>query len=148
MIEPLVIELCPQKDSWDCGVACLAMLTSRSYSDIRAAIPKRTKVQEGLSDRQIRSIAKRAGVPLRVVLWADLQDIVGLLTLLRPADPAKPRGATEGHVAGLQPNFLFSTDVYGTRKRLHVMKTSKELAEELASGAARVIIPCWMNPVE
>jgi len=79
--EPVVIEPMMQKDTWDCGVVCLCMLLGVSYQDVRSKI--RYRHPTGLSNHEIRRIAKSLGYPLRLSLkGADIDDI-GVLLLER-----------------------------------------------------------------
>lgn len=102
MIEPLIIAPTPMQDAWDCGVACLAMLTSRSYGEIRAAIPKGTRVQEGLGATALRNIARRVGCDARWIRDGNLEEIVGILGLAR-LDPSEP-----GHYVMVLKGVLYN----------------------------------------
>ena len=110
MLEPLIIEPTPMKEAWDCGVACLVMLTSRSYGEIRAAIPRGTRVQEGLGDTALRNIARRVGCDTRWIITKDanLEEIMGILVLVRPMDPSKPKGEMEGHCVMILKGVLYN----------------------------------------
>jgi hypothetical protein len=83
MTEPVVIEPQMQKDIWDCGVACLAMLLGRSYQEVRACI--RFKAPAGMSVYEIRRVAKTLGHPLVFSKIVDHEDI-GILILEREDD--------------------------------------------------------------
>lgn len=61
-MQPICFEPVVQKDSWDCGVACLRMLLGVSYADVRERI--RYKNPRGLSVREMKRIAKDLGHPL------------------------------------------------------------------------------------
>jgi hypothetical protein len=85
MLEPVM-----QKDIADCSVACLVMLSGRSYRDVLAAFPKRARVgTEGVSDRQLMNAAKRLGCPLRYVRDGNLDGVVGILSLERVTEPGE-----------------------------------------------------------
>lgn len=69
-----------QKDIWDCGVACLAMLLGLPYPVVRSRI--RYKKPIGLSSHEIRRVARVLGFPLRFSKEVDHEDI-GIVVLER-----------------------------------------------------------------
>ncbi len=81
--EPIVIDPLVQRDDWDCGVACLAMLLGRSYAEVRGCI--RSIRPDGLTNRQMTRIAKRLGYVLSHRPHVD-EDAVGILDLDRETD--------------------------------------------------------------
>ncbi len=97
MNTPYVVEPCMMKAESDCGVACMAMLTGKSYAEVRAALTKRTNIKEGLGVKQLRNIAERLGFKTRWIRDADLSETVGILGLTRSTDPLTPEGEQEGH---------------------------------------------------
>lgn len=100
--EPVVIEVVVQKDIADCGVAALAMLTGKSYGEVMAVVPARTRgdlSKKGISVAQLRKYAKALGCPLRYVKDGDLSNVVGILDLQRYAEEGNPRKGYEGHLA-------------------------------------------------
>lgn len=108
MSEPLVITPVMQIDSWDCGVACLAMLLGRSMIEVRGKIPKSVKVQEGLGAQQMRNIATRLGAKTRWIRDGDLQEAVGILGLARPMMLNEPDGELEGHYVLLLRGVIYN----------------------------------------
>lgn len=60
-----------QRKSWDCGVACLSMVTERSYGDVAAEARKlvdpRKARKRGLIIADVVTLAKKFGVRLRPV---------------------------------------------------------------------------------
>lgn len=110
-MNPLTIQPVMMRDSWDCGVACLEMILAEPYATIRACI--REKQPVGLSTRQMLSIARRLGKPLRytstvraVLDPAHLPTTVGILNLDRPIrDGARTH---EGHFAILLETVLYN----------------------------------------
>jgi len=97
--QPLVMEPVMQKFTWDCGIACLQMLTGQSYVDIRKKI--RYKMPVGLSLRELRSVSKRLGFPLSFSKEVDHDD-VGILFLVHSLDP------TDGHVVVFAKGTIYN----------------------------------------
>src|SRR5262245_52750758 len=87
-----------QLSDWDCGVACLAMLLGVSYADVRRHVRERAH-PTGLSDWQIRRIAKKLGKPVQFRRNIDLDEVVGIVWLDRPKDANDPDSEIESHVA-------------------------------------------------
>ena len=83
MSDPVVIDPIMQMDTADCGVACLAMILSAPYREVRIACPKKVG-SEGLSYRQMQNVAKRLGHSLTYTKLYDEEDI-GILGLQRPS---------------------------------------------------------------
>ena len=108
MSEPLVIDPVMQKDSWDCGVACLVMLTGKSYGVVSVVVPKRARRDGGLGQTQMRNIATRVGVSTRWIKDGDLQEVVGILGLTRPIEPANPKSDREGHYVMILKGVLYN----------------------------------------
>ena len=88
MLEPVVFEAMPQKNSGDCAVVCLCMLLGRPYAEVFAACPKRGRPEwNGLSNRQIQNVAARLGHQLNYFdvtkhrAWLDDNAGVGILDL-------------------------------------------------------------------
>ncbi len=106
--QPEIIEPIMMKDSWDCGVACLCMLLSKPYGEVRAAIPRRTKVSEGLGPQQMRNIAKTLGCTTWLMKDGDASEIIGIMGLSRPVDPLKPTRKHEGHYVLLIKGVLYN----------------------------------------
>ena len=79
-----------QKEDWDCGVACLAMLLGRTYAEVRARI---RKYPDGVSNRQMMRAAKALGQPVSHRPHVGDED-VGILDLERETDDR-----WEGHFA-------------------------------------------------
>ena len=83
MQDPIVIEPLTMKDMADCSVCCLAMFLGKTYAEILAACPKRSKpLTVGLQVIQISNIAKKFGVLLEYDDTPD-DDDVGILVLDR-----------------------------------------------------------------
>ena len=93
MTEPVVIEPMMQKDVWDCGIACLAMLLGLPYQQVRAQV--RFKEPVGLSGYELRRIAKSLKRPITLKPAPESEDI-GILMLDRPVTPGGRK--REGHV--------------------------------------------------
>lgn len=109
MSDPIVIEPVVQKDQADCGIACLAMVLGLPYQTVSAAIPKRSHVgHNGMSNRQLRNIAKRLGYPLTYIGRGRMFETVGILDLQRLSDPTNSRSAWEGHYAVQLKTVLFN----------------------------------------
>lgn len=90
MTEPVVFEPVVMKDVWDCGVACIAMLTGTPWSEVRKRI--RFKQPTGLSVYEVKRICKGLGVPL--IARKDVHtDDIGILLLDRVGD----NGEHDGH---------------------------------------------------
>lgn len=76
------------------------MLSGKSYGEVAAVIPQRSKVGSvGMSVPQLRKYAKALGVRLRYVKDGDLSNVVGILDLQRYAEEGNPRKGYEGHYA-------------------------------------------------
>lgn len=88
--EPIVIDPIVQKEEWDCGVACLAMLLGRAYADVRARV---RKCPDGLSNRQMMRCAAALGQRLSHRPHVG-DDDVGILDLEREINDR-----WEGHFA-------------------------------------------------
>lgn len=58
------IKVVLQRQDWDCGVACLAMLLDSTYEEVLAAAARRAAVEEGLHLHQIETIADDLDCPL------------------------------------------------------------------------------------
>ncbi len=111
MSEPLVIEPAVMKDTWDCGIASLAMLLSKSYAEVCAAVPRRirhSRIKDGLGAQQMRNIARRLGYSTCWIRDGDLQEIVGVLGVARAIDPAQPEGDREGHYLMVLKGVLYN----------------------------------------
>ena len=108
---PVTIEPRMQKDAWDCGLACLEMLTGVPYPELLKHTRKYRKPQ-GLSNRQMLSIARKVGAPLRYSQKVT-ELSVGILDLQRPegANPAcagDANGEWEGHFAILAKGMVYN----------------------------------------
>ena len=97
MADHVNIQLVIQQDSWDCGVACLAMLLGKSYADVRQHVRWKHYQKEGLSMWQMRRLAKALGDPLEQHKEGDFSEMVGIVGLQRPTDADKPKGKWDGH---------------------------------------------------
>ena len=102
---PIVLEIVPQKDVYDCGIACLAMLCGVSWGDVRKQI--RFKAPTGLSIYEMKAIAKRLGLPLSQAKNVHTEDI-GIMHMHRPADPNKHDGNWDGHYVVYMKGILYN----------------------------------------
>lgn len=111
-MEPVVIEPVMMKQGSDCGVASLAMLLGKTYSEVLAAVPKRYRKDvnngEGLSQRQLTNIAKRLGFVTRWEHNGDLSETVGVLDVHRPKTELDQDGEWEGHFLILAKGALYN----------------------------------------
>lgn len=106
MTEPIVITPTIQRDIWDCGVSCLEMLLGVPYASIRPLI--RYKQPTGLSDKEMKRLAKAFGYPLRFCGMVHDDDI-GIICLERYSDPTHPDPEQmEGHYAIYAKDTLYN----------------------------------------
>lgn len=87
MSDPAAIEPLIQKDAADCGISALAMLLGKPYVEVfqvaEAVSPKCAK--RGLWNTELRRIAKRLGVTLKVVKPVpELTEATGILDVQKP----------------------------------------------------------------
>ena len=104
------IELIPQRDKGDCGIAALAMFLGKSYEDVFAkAITKCHPKPHvtGMYTRQLKDVAKRLGVTLSLKRSWDLETDCGLLSVekIDKKDDEFPQ-----HILLLRFGLLFDTD--------------------------------------
>lgn len=122
MTEPSIIEPVMQKDVWDCGIACLQMITGMPYAEVRQHV--RAKAPTGLSNAQVKRIAAKVGKPL--AYRKELRDDdIGILDLQR-SSPSGPEGHFAIYVNGSVFNpadGLWYTDIeaYLTKSRYDVV---------------------------
>lgn len=83
MSEPVFIEPLVQRESGDCGIACLVMLTGKSYPEVCTAAPHNA-FKKGMQNREVIATAAKLGLRLvqhhrARINWSE---DVGILTLL------------------------------------------------------------------
>jgi hypothetical protein len=78
-----VIKVVLQRHDWDCGVACLAMLTGVSYEETLAALARVGHVERGLWFWEIEKAAEELGVPVKRLRSKrfDLSTTTGILSV-------------------------------------------------------------------
>ena len=87
--EPIFIEPVFQKDSGDCAICCLVMLTGKPYPAVVAACPKEylgklyNPVKDGLTGKMMAEAAHKLGVTLSTYRKFDLYEDTGILTVLK-----------------------------------------------------------------
>lgn len=83
-----MIPIVAQRRSFDCGVACVAMVCHVEYSDafFVAAKIAGSKLREGLTVAQLARVAARLKRPMRKVHYrkVDLDEDAGILGVLWP----------------------------------------------------------------
>lgn len=88
MTHEFVLEPTVMKDTGDCSLCCLKMITERSYPDVFMAVPRRiqkTVTTDGMTTAQVILVARRLGVRLEYH-DAPEEDDVGILDLERAED--------------------------------------------------------------
>ena len=61
--DPITIDPITMKDMADCGLCCLAMFLGKTYAEVLAACPRRSRpLTEGLTVLQLSNVAKKFGV--------------------------------------------------------------------------------------
>lgn len=105
----LPAELVRQRETWDCGVACLAMVTGRTYEDVLSALPhsiiEYAEANDGIPTLNMAALLGGFGLATRTVFakldrwWEDglaglrLADVKGHYVVVLPdnrvLDPAQ-----------------------------------------------------------
>lgn len=113
MTEPVVIQPLTMRSIGDCAICCLSMICGRTYADVVKTIPRRWRSSchaEGLSIRQICSVAKRLGT--RLEYWEspdddnergwERDDSIGVVDLERAIEPC------DGHLVIYLKGIVFN----------------------------------------
>lgn len=105
------VELVPQQERADCGIAALAMLLGKRYLDVYAAAVTKAYPHPhttGMYTRQLQQVAARFGVTLALRRTWDLENDCGLLTVEKidrqPDEYAQ-------HLVLLKFGLVFDTDM-------------------------------------
>lgn len=107
MPETLFIEPMVQKDSGDCGIACIHMLSGRSYTDVVKAAPHHS-YKHGMTMKQIVETAATVGLTLRHRRKYDLSDDRGILGLI-PDPTHNGKTKRDEHVVLLLEGHIYDT---------------------------------------
>lgn len=105
------VQVVPQQEHADCGIAALAMLLNKRYLDVySAAVTKRFPKphDSGMYTRQLQQLARRFGVSLVLRRSWDLENDCGLLTVERTEK--KPDEFVQ-HLVLLKFGLIFDTDL-------------------------------------
>lgn len=100
-----------QRRSFDCGVACVAMLCHVDYADafyVAAKVAGRGKIRQGLNVGQLAKVAEQFQRPLVRVTWqrVDLEEDVGILGIRWNDKPAW----ADGHWVVLRRGTIIDPD--------------------------------------
>lgn len=94
-----------QRHGYDCGVACLAMLTGVSYEEALIATQLPKVMTTGMTTAQLRATAKRLGKTLTTKRAFDLEADTGILCVRSP----KKWGHVD-HLVVLKDGLAVDTD--------------------------------------